>query len=184
MSSDFLLIYGKTWQSIYNALKRKEMNLREAAVWMVWTVSPSLGWVPDSQPGLGGRGVCFFLLPRRHRPLLCWQVTELWLELAWGRGSSQLFSGPQGLGFDPGRTLVQLSGHGQFGPRWSMATASLSALGTLHPLGLKVPILAHLNKPPQTGGLCNRNFFFFFFPFLGLHPQNMEIPRLGVELEL
>ena len=27
-------------------------------------------------------------------------------------------------------------------------------------------------------------FFFFFFVFLGLHPQHMEIPRLGVKLEL
>ena len=27
-------------------------------------------------------------------------------------------------------------------------------------------------------------FFFFFFCFLGLHPQHMEVPRLGVELEL
>lgn len=44
MSSDFLLIYSKTWQSIRNALKRKEMNLREAAVWMVQIGHPSLGW--------------------------------------------------------------------------------------------------------------------------------------------
>lgn len=42
MSSDFLLIYGKTWHSIYNALKRTEMNLQEAAVWMPQTGSPSL----------------------------------------------------------------------------------------------------------------------------------------------
>ena len=29
------------------------------------------------------------------------------------------------------------------------------------------------------------NFFFnYFFSFLSLHPQHMEIPRLGVELEL
>ena len=27
-------------------------------------------------------------------------------------------------------------------------------------------------------------FFFFFFGFLGLHPQHMEGPRAGVELEL
>ena len=27
-------------------------------------------------------------------------------------------------------------------------------------------------------------FFFFFFFFLGLHPQHMEVPRLGVESEL
>ena len=27
-------------------------------------------------------------------------------------------------------------------------------------------------------------YFFFFFVFLGLHPQHMEIPGLGVELEL
>ena len=26
--------------------------------------------------------------------------------------------------------------------------------------------------------------FFFFFCFLGPHPQHMEVPRLGVELEL
>ena len=27
-------------------------------------------------------------------------------------------------------------------------------------------------------------FFFFFLVFLGLHPQHMEVPRLGIELEL
>ena len=27
-------------------------------------------------------------------------------------------------------------------------------------------------------------FFFFFFRFLGLHSQHVEVPRLGVELEL
>ena len=27
-------------------------------------------------------------------------------------------------------------------------------------------------------------FFFFFFFFLGSHPQHMEVPRLGVKLEL
>ena len=27
-------------------------------------------------------------------------------------------------------------------------------------------------------------FFFFFFVFLGLQPRHMEVPRLGVELEL
>ena len=27
-------------------------------------------------------------------------------------------------------------------------------------------------------------FFFFFFGFLGLYQQHMEVPRLGVELEL
>ena len=33
--------------------------------------------------------------------------------------------------------------------------------------------------------LSNHNFFFFFFlVFLGLYPQHMEVPRLGVELEL
>ena len=27
-------------------------------------------------------------------------------------------------------------------------------------------------------------FFFFFFVFLGLHPQHMEVPKLGVDSEL
>ena len=27
-------------------------------------------------------------------------------------------------------------------------------------------------------------FFFFFFVFLGLHPWHMEVPGLGIELEL
>lgn len=54
MSSDFLLIYGETWQSIHNALKRQEMNLQEAAVcygsdWQLFLVgvgsqNPSQGW--------------------------------------------------------------------------------------------------------------------------------------------
>ena len=30
----------------------------------------------------------------------------------------------------------------------------------------------------------NIDFFFFFFGFLGLHAQPMEVPRLGVQLEL
>ena len=29
-----------------------------------------------------------------------------------------------------------------------------------------------------------RFFFFLFFAFLGLRSQHMEVPRLGVELEL
>ena len=28
-----------------------------------------------------------------------------------------------------------------------------------------------------------RNFFFFFFVFLGLHPQHMEVLKLGVKSE-
>ena len=31
---------------------------------------------------------------------------------------------------------------------------------------------------------CFLFFFFLFFVFLGLHPWHMEVPRLGVELEL
>ena len=31
--------------------------------------------------------------------------------------------------------------------------------------------------------LCEQKFLIFFF-FLGLHPQHMEVPRLGVESEL
>ena len=27
-------------------------------------------------------------------------------------------------------------------------------------------------------------FFFFFLCFLGLHPKHVEVPRLGVDLEL
>ena len=27
----------------------------------------------------------------------------------------------------------------------------------------------------------NKSFFFFFFAFLGLHPRDIEVPRLGVE---
>ena len=30
----------------------------------------------------------------------------------------------------------------------------------------------------------NMNLFFFFFFFLGLHPQHIEVPRLGIQLEL
>ena len=28
------------------------------------------------------------------------------------------------------------------------------------------------------------NFFFFLFVYLGPHPQHMEVPRMGGELEL
>ena len=28
------------------------------------------------------------------------------------------------------------------------------------------------------------SFFFFFFSFLGLPPRHMEVPRLGIKLEL
>ena len=96
MSSDFLLIYGKTWQSIYNALKRKEMNLREAAVWMVRTGSPSLGWeggwAPELQPGVGWVGGSASLFGHEDMSP-SWQATKLWLELAWGSGSSYPLSG-------------------------------------------------------------------------------------------
>ena len=34
------------------------------------------------------------------------------------------------------------------------------------------------------GPFCFFFFFFFFFFFLGLHLRHMEVPRLGVELEL
>ena len=40
-----------------------------------------------------------------------------------------------------------------------------------------VPILG-------THYITERIFFFFFFCFLGPHPQHMEVPRLGVELEM
>ena len=38
----------------------------------------------------------------------------------------------------------------------------------------------------QAGKIINDfdKFFFFFFGFLGLHPWHMEVPRLGVYLEL
>lgn len=80
MSSDFLLIYGKTWHSIYNALKRTEMNLQEAAVWMPQTGSPDasdwqsfLGEVEagkNPSQGQAGLGMCLPLLPRGPRPFL------------------------------------------------------------------------------------------------------------------
>lgn len=59
MRSDFLLIYSKTWPSICNPLKRTEMNLREAAVWMPRTGSPpwGLGGL-EPQPGTAWVGGC------------------------------------------------------------------------------------------------------------------------------
>ena len=39
--------------------------------------------------------------------------------------------------------------------------------------------------PDTTGVSHTASFFFFFFwSFLGPHPQHMEVPRLGVESEL
>ena len=49
---------------------------------------------------------------------------------------------------------------------------------------------AHLHKKEgefYLAGVVNQKgffFFFFFFVFSGLHLQHMEVPRLGVELEL
>lgn len=83
MSSDFLLIYGKTWQSIHNALKRQEMNLREAAVCMLRTGSPSSwGWGART-PALGGPvgGPLHFSAPQILAPRGK-QAVVLWLELA------------------------------------------------------------------------------------------------------
>jgi len=42
---------------------------------------------------------------------------------------------------------------------------------------------------PKVGGFLSvwrflLFFFFFFFCFLGPHPWHMEVPRLGVQLEL
>ena len=40
-------------------------------------------------------------------------------------------------------------------------------------------------NPMEIGGHCLINTpFFFFFVLLGLHSWHMEVPRLGVELEL
>ena len=69
MSSDFLLIYGKTWQSIYNPLKRIEMNLQEAAVWMPRTGSPPGGQGENLNQGQSGWGSTLSSA-KRTRPLL------------------------------------------------------------------------------------------------------------------
>ena len=36
----------------------------------------------------------------------------------------------------------------------------------------------------QKGGSLGQKRLFFFFFFLGLHLRDMEVPRLGVELQL
>ena len=67
-------------------------------------------------------------------------------------------------------------------------------------LGLNLKYVNKLNQPPWTErsasnhnwvfhslkcfSFLSRNIFFFFFVFLGPHLQHMEIPRLGVKLEL
>lgn len=77
------------------------MNLREAAVWMLQSGRPSLGWewrvLPEHQPGagwVGGQGWGW------SASLFCcgdtgpyWQATKLWLELACGLGLSRPLSG-------------------------------------------------------------------------------------------
>ena len=42
------------------------------------------------------------------------------------------------------------------------------------------------STPQRTETFVDQDFFFFFFvflPFLGLLPQHMEVPRLGVQSE-
>ena len=40
-------------------------------------------------------------------------------------------------------------------------------------------------RPEGDKGMSYVDLSFFFFPvFLGLHPQHMEVPRLGVQTEL
>ena len=48
-------------------------------------------------------------------------------------------------------------------------------------LGKTIVMLPSLEKQKQ---VCNLKLIFFFFFFLGLHPQHMEIPRLRVKWEL
>jgi len=49
---------------------------------------------------------------------------------------------------------------------------------------IKNKVLPALMKEQSVVGCIFFFFFFFVFVFLGLHPWHMEVPRLGVELEL
>ena len=44
-----------------------------------------------------------------------------------------------------------------------------------------LPKMTQQQTPQDTTG---HKFLFFFFVFLGLHMEHMEVPMLGVELEL
>ena len=85
------------------------------------------------------------------------------------------------------------------GPRWSLDLAFLwpkrrpAATALIHPLASKLLYgagAAFKSKTKQNkkdySKFCLYSYFlcFFFLSFLGLHPQHMEVPRLGVELEL
>ena len=50
--------------------------------------------------------------------------------------------------------------------------------------GTKANPQSNTTNPIKQCGFFVWFFFFFFFVFLGLHPRRMEVPRLGVELEL
>ena len=42
----------------------------------------------------------------------------------------------------------------------------------------------HKELPHATGTAKKKNYYYFSFCFLELHPRHMEVPRLGAELEL
>ena len=48
----------------------------------------------------------------------------------------------------------------------------------------KVKMKGYTSAPSALSPDNHRENFFFFLVFLGLHPQHMEIPRLGVKPEL
>ena len=92
-------------------------------------------------------------------------------------------------------SMAAKGGHGQWavGPRssrpwggqwWQEARAGQQACGSgqaqFPTHGMAMPLVLAL--PPS--GIPFFFFFFFFSVFLGPHPWQMEVPRLGVELEL
>ena len=61
---------------------------------------------------------------------------------------------------------------------YTAATATLDILTQCARPGIE-PVPPQWLEPLQLD-----SFFFFFFVFLGPHPEHMEVPRLGVKLEL
>ena len=70
----------------------------------------------------------------------------------------------------------QISQSGKCLPSLLDITVTMGSLNDLHAV--------HENKPCTSFLLAKVSFFFFLSVFLGLHPQHMEVPRLGVNLEL
>ena len=136
-----------------------------------------------SSPPLGQQTCCFFLAgPRRMKPLLLFPPKLGWKGHQCG-GSGRKASGGLRLGCsDPElQNFSRINAFQCFLVDFQMpkmVILTISGRGLIHwPLHAAIPLVSYNIKPHALD--C-----FFVFVFLGPHPRQMEISRLGAESEL